>query len=192
MIDSLDRIEAMVPGLKGKMDKSTIGVGGHSFGAHTAQLVAGTTTVEPGRTRTSHADPRPKAFVLISPQGRGMLLDNHSWDQLTRPVLTVTGSKDWGRNGDPPDWRLDPYRLAASKQNYLLYIEGAQHGFGGIASHVPYNNAGPTDPDQLACVQSITTAFWNLYLKENHTAIKQLESGPVVGFGQTQGRIERR
>ena len=60
ILDSLDAIEAKVQGLKGKMDKKTIGVGGHSFGAHTGQLVAGTTTVDFGGVRTSHADPRPK------------------------------------------------------------------------------------------------------------------------------------
>ena len=41
ILDSLDELEANVAGLKGKIDRERIGVGGHSFGAHTSQLIGG-------------------------------------------------------------------------------------------------------------------------------------------------------
>jgi dienelactone hydrolase len=192
IIDSLDMIGAKVPGLKGEMDKKTIGVGGHSFGAHTAQLVAGTTTVDFGGTRTSHADARPKAFVLISPQGKGPQLDDQSWSKLTRPFLLVTGSNDWGRDGDPVDWRLDPYRLAASKTKYLLYIEGAYHDFGGIGGGVQYRNAGPPNPNQVTYVKSTTTAFWDAYLNDDQEAIAYLKSNQLAEFSKGAARIEHK
>jgi predicted dienelactone hydrolase len=192
ILDSLDTIEAKIQGLKGKMDKQTVGVGGHSFGAHTAQLVAGTTTVDATGARTSHADARPKAFVLISPQGKGPQLDDQSWADLTRPFLSVTGSHDWGRNEDPVDWRLDPYRLAASRERYLLYIEGAHHDFGGIGGGVQYRNAGPANADQLACVQSTTTAFWDAYLKDDRGALAYLKSDKLARFSKETVRIEHK
>ena len=37
VIDSLGEIEKRVPGLEGKLDRNRIGVGGHSYGAYTAQ-----------------------------------------------------------------------------------------------------------------------------------------------------------
>ena len=191
ILDSLDAIEAKVQGLKGKMDKKTIGVGGHSFGAHTAQLVAGTTTVDLGGVRTSHADPRPKAFVLISPQGRGPQLDDKSWEGLTRPFLSIIGSNDWGRNGDPVDWRLDPFRLASSTDKYLLYIEGAHHDFGGIGGGVAYRNAGPANANHLAYVLSATTAFWDAYLKDDREARSYLSTDVVSRMSQGEAKITR-
>ncbi|MCH5372661.1 MAG: EF-hand domain-containing protein [Planctomycetes bacterium] len=191
ILDSLDGIEAKVQGLKGKLDKKTIGVGGHSFGAHTAQLVAGTTTVDLGGVRTSHADPRPKAFVLISPQGRGPQLDDKSWEGLTRPFISITGSNDWGRNADPVDWRLDPFRLASSKDKYLLYIEGAHHDFGGIGGGVAYRNAGPANPNHLAYVISATTAFWDAYLKDDREARSYLSTDVVSRMSQGEAKVTR-
>ena len=191
ILDSLDGIEAKVPGLEGKLDKKTIGVGGHSFGAHSGQLVAGTTTVDFGGVRTSHADPRPKAFVLISPQGKGPQLDDRSWEGLTRPFISITGSNDWGRNADPVDWRLDPFRLAASRDKYLLYIEGAHHDFGGIGGGVAYRNAGPANPNHLAYVLSATTAFWNAYLNDDREARSYLSTDVVSRVSQGEAKVTR-
>jgi len=189
ILDSLDGIEAKVPGLKAKLDEKTIGVGGHSFGAHTAQLVAGTATVNLGGVRTSHADPRPKAFVLISPQGKGPQLDDKSWEGLTRPFLSITGSNDWGRKGDPVDWRLDPFRLASYTDKYLLYIEGAHHDFGGIGGGVAYRNAGPANPNHLAYVKSTTTAFWDTYLKQDEKAQDFLRSNRMAAVSGGEAKL---
>ena len=191
ILDSLDGIEAKVLGLKGKLDKKTVGVGGHSFGAHTAQLLAGTTTVDLGGGRTSHADPRPKAFVLVSPQGKGQQLDGKSWEEVTRPFISITGSNDWGRNADPVDWRLDPFHLASSTDKYLLYIEGAHHDFGGIGGGVAYRNAGPANPNHLAYVLSATTAFWDTYLKDNREARSYLSSDVVSRMSQGEAEATR-
>jgi dienelactone hydrolase len=133
ILDSLDEIEKKAEALRNKMDKKTIGVGGHSFGAHTAQLVGGVTTVDPfSKERVSHADKRPKAFVLLSPQGTGEMLDEDSWKSFTRPAIVITGSKDPGRKGEPYTWRLEPFKYAPPGDKFLLFIEGAHHGFGTI------------------------------------------------------------
>ncbi len=190
LLDSLDLIEARVGGLSGKLDQNAIGVAGHSFGAHTAQLVAGTTTVAPGGARSSHSDPRPLAFVLISPQGKGPMLDDEAWDGLTRPFLTVTGSLDWGRNGQPVDWRLDPHRLAASEDNYLIFIDGARHDFGGMTG-MPHTNAGPTNPNHLAYVRSTTLAFWDAFLKQEAKARSFLDAGVIEEVSQGEARLTK-
>ena len=41
VLDRLPEIETASAGLSGKLDASRIGVGGHSFGSHTAQMIAG-------------------------------------------------------------------------------------------------------------------------------------------------------
>lgn len=189
ILDSLNAIEKEVDALKGKMDQRTIGVGGHSFGAHTAQLVAGTTTVDLGGTRTRHADPRPKAFVMISPQGRGPQLDDTSWNELTRPFLSITGSRDWGRNREDVDWRLDPFRLAESRDKYLLYVDGAHHDFGGIGGGVAYRNAGPANSSHLAYVKSTTVAFWDAFLQGDSAASSYLRSRRVQQLSDGEAKL---
>lgn len=189
VLDSLDAIEAKAAGLKGNMDKQTIGVGGHSFGAHTAQLVAGTTTKDFGGKHTSHADPRPKAFVLISPQGKGPQLDEESWKPVTRPAIIITGSNDLGRNGQPVEWRLDPFKYAPPKDKYLLSIQGAYHGFGGITGPIRYRSAGPDNPNHLAYIKSTTTAFWDAYLKQDATAQSFLRSNKIHELSESEARL---
>jgi predicted dienelactone hydrolase len=41
VIDSSGEIEKLAPELRGKLDRSRIGVGGHSYGAYTAQAIGG-------------------------------------------------------------------------------------------------------------------------------------------------------
>ena len=43
LLDSLDVLEEDVPALEGKLDRDRVGVGGHSLGAFTAQVVGGAT-----------------------------------------------------------------------------------------------------------------------------------------------------
>jgi predicted dienelactone hydrolase len=189
LIDSLDAIEDRIESLEGKMDKKTIGVGGHSFGAHTAQLVAGTTTKSLAGVRSGHADPRPKAFVLISPQGKGPMLDEESWKTMTRPAVVITGSNDLGRNGQAVEWRLHPFEYAPPQDKYLLFIEGAHHGFGGITGPVRYRNAGGDDPNHLAYVKSTTTAFWDAYLKGEAQARAFLRSDEIRQVSEGEAKL---
>ncbi|MEW6186200.1 MAG: hypothetical protein AB1585_10730, partial [Thermodesulfobacteriota bacterium] len=70
VLDSLQKIESSRPVLKGKMDLKKIGLAGHSFGAFTALSVAGG-YAEPVRLIYGRTfdDPRPLAFLALSPPG---------------------------------------------------------------------------------------------------------------------------
>ncbi len=180
ILDSFDALVAAAPELTGKMDSTRVGVGGHSYGAHTAQLLAGVTTQTLGQSQpVSHADPRPLAFVMLSAQGTGEMLNDHSWDNLTRPALFATGSNDdSGRTGDPYTWRLEPFNYSPPGDKYLLFIEGAYHNYGGISgAHIV--STGPDNPVHVAYVQTVTLAFWDAYLKQDVSALVYLNS-PVM------------
>jgi hypothetical protein len=177
ILDSLDALVAAAPELNGKMDASRVGVGGHSFGAHTAQLLAGVTSQTSGQSQPiSHADPRPLAFVMLSAQGTGEMLNADSWDSLTRPALFATGSNDdSGRTGKPYTWRLEPFDYSPPGDKYLLFIEGAYHNYGGISgAHVV--STGPDNPQHVLYVQTVTLAFWDAYLKRDPLALEYLNS----------------
>ncbi|MFC1861144.1 alpha/beta hydrolase family protein [Chloroflexota bacterium] len=68
VLNSLEAI-ASAAGIMDKLDQSNIGMGGHSFGAHTTQLIGGALTNRLNGSQESHADPRPAALLMISPQG---------------------------------------------------------------------------------------------------------------------------
>ena len=191
ILDSLDKIEQAEPKLKGRIDHQVIGVGGHSFGAHTSELVAGVTARTLRRTMASHADERPLAFVWISPTGVGGQFTRDSFKEVKRPVLAITGSKDDSPiNQVKAASRREAYDLLPTGDKYFLYIDGAYHGFGGIAGDMAYRGSGPRWPDHVSYVQSTTLAFWDAYLKKESPAKESLKSGKIEDLTDGDAKLE--
>ncbi|RMD93418.1 MAG: hypothetical protein D6814_15685 [Calditrichaeota bacterium] len=190
VIDSLVVLAKRVPGLEGKMDRHTIGVGGHSFGAHTAQLIGGAALQGPGRGKKHRfSDDRPRAILLISPQGTGDGFTPASWKEMKRPVMVITGTNDTSpRNGKSYSWRTEVYRYAPPGDKFLIIIKGAYHGFGGIAGARRFKGSGPQNPQQVAMVQAATLAFWDAYLRDDAAARLYLKNKSLVEA--TAGAIE--
>jgi predicted dienelactone hydrolase len=154
IIDGLDRIEETYPELKGKIDRTKIGVSGHSYGAFTAMLIGGARTY-PGAT--SYADPRVKAVVAMSPQGASETfgLTTESWTEVRTPTLFMTGTMDRGMAEDEtPEWRRQAFELAPAGDKWLVVFEGATHGsFTGrigpsVAGSQMDENRPPIGPDR--------------------------------------------
>ncbi len=194
IIDSLSAISNRVAGLRGKMNLSRIGVGGHSFGAHTAQLIGGVEIVNPSNHRKfNFTDPRPAAILLISPSGTGPSLKPASFHGLTRPTMIITGTEDKSPlNGKGYRWRIGVYRYAPRGDKFLAVIQNAYHGFGGIAGPIRFPGSGPTNPRQVADVRALSTAFWNAYLKQDSTAAKFLTPKNIADFTAGEVRLQRK
>jgi predicted dienelactone hydrolase len=175
LLDSFADLEAKVPGLKGKLDPARVGVGGHSLGAFTAQVVGGATFDVGGETGKSLADPRVKAVVQLSGQGMGQMgLTEKSWERLTLPMLTVTGSKDRGAGGQGPGWKKEPFEKSPAGDKYHLFIEGANHfSFTGSLA------AGSEQKAIFGAVQQATLHFWDAYLKGDAPAKEWLHSAKL-------------
>jgi len=182
ILDSLDELEKLVPALKNKLDQTRIGIGGHSFGAHTSMLIGGTKIKHPVTGRlVSYADERPKALLLISPQGTGQALVPESWKSMTRPTLIITGTRDKSpRNGKSYAWRKEVFDNAPPGSCYLLMIDGAYHGFGGIAGKTRFPGSGPDDDDHVNYVRTTSLAFWDYYLKQKPAAKPTLHTDHVA------------
>ena len=192
VLDSLAEIEKRVPGLAGKLDGSRIGAGGHSYGAHTAQLIGGVRTHSvPGATETFR-DERVKCVLLLSPQGRGAILKQDSWKTLKAPAMVVTGSKDSSpRTGQGPEWRLDVYNFCPPGDKYLVYIDGAYHGFGGITGRV-WRGSGPANEDHVNIVKTTGLAFYDAYVKGDAKAKAWLASEAPGRAFESKIRYERK
>ena len=203
IIDQLDTIEAAVPGLAGRVDRSRAAAVGHSWGAQTAQSLLGARILdETGQVvGADMADSRITAGVLFAATGLGgddlhpfaqtnFPFMRPSFQELTTPTLVVAGDRDQSKmSSRGPDWFTDAYRHSPGATD-LLTLYGAEHALGGI---VGYEVAETTDenPERVAVVQRLSTAYLRTALHVDDAgwpAARTAFSGSTDPIGQVESR----
>ena len=130
---------------------------------------------------------------MISPQGTGGLLDEDSWNSFTRPAMVITGSNDSSPiSGKPYTWRLEVFEYMPPGDKYLVFIEDAYHGFGGITGNRIWAGSGPENPRHVEYVKSTTIAFWDAYLKNDERAFAYLNSDSLALETQGEARLTQK
>ncbi|MBI4909239.1 MAG: hypothetical protein HY820_36805, partial [Acidobacteria bacterium] len=124
--------------LTGRIDMSRVGVGGHSAGSSGSLSVAGAVRdIEGKRYGADYfGDPRPRAFVALSPSapGSSAMFDSSfndpstSWDDIPRPVIFFTGLGD-GHEQFPQGRRI-PYDKITPGDKYRLWVKDNDFGHG--------------------------------------------------------------
>jgi pimeloyl-ACP methyl ester carboxylesterase len=170
VLDQLDLIEASVPGLSGRLDRSRIAAAGHSWGGQTTSMLLGARILDSeGVVGEDMSDPRIRAGVLLATPGRGgtdlspfaaehFPFMNPSFADMTTPTLVIAGDRDQSAlSVRGPDWFTDPYFLSPGDKS-LLTLFGAEHSLGGISG---YNVAETTDEsaERVALIQRLTWAY---------------------------------
>ena len=192
VLDSLPELQKRVPALAGELDADRIGVGGHSMGAFTAGAIAGALVDLPGRPASKFADPRAKAVLLLSPQGPGEFgLTDHSWDRISLPLLSMTGSLDSGAGRQGPQWKKIPFERSQPGDKYHLFIDGANH-----MSFITADTLSPARATQaeaiLGYANSAALAFWDAYLKGEPAAKDYLQSDALANSSHGAAKLSRR
>jgi predicted dienelactone hydrolase len=166
LYEQLGRIERRLDRLPGSVDTRNVAMGGHSFGGHTAQLIAGA-SANTVTGRRSFAEPRFKAVLVISGQGPGGLFDRQSFQSMYGPMMFITGSEDRSPVSDEtPDNRRLAFDLAPPGDKFLLWIQGARHNFGGISDGDRRRLlSGPAHPEQVELVEIASTAFFDAFVR---------------------------
>ncbi|MCC6696367.1 MAG: dienelactone hydrolase family protein [Candidatus Hydrogenedentes bacterium] len=215
VLDTLPRLHEHVPGCAGRVDTDRIGIAGHSFGAYTALLLAGATLVDKEGATYRFADPRPRAFLVISGPGRDTKgLTSDSFRDLSRPMMVLAGSHD-----PPPDWSLDPmwrtepYAFAPDGDKYLAYLRGANHmSYIGPLFDIPLRDparrgtcarvlrrlarylASFAPPlDQVGIfdyTRIVSVAFWDAYLKDSPCARMYLRSAVLEHYSRHTVKLD--
>lgn len=170
ILDRLDLLEAAVPGLGGRLDRSRIAAAGHAFGGQTAGNLLGLRVLDPvSKAEEDLSDSRIKAGVLLATAGRGgadltpfaaehFPFMNPSFANMTTPALVIAGDKDDSPlSVRGPEWCTDPYFLSPGGKS-LLTLFGAEHSLGGIAGY-EVKETTDENPERVALIQRVTLAY---------------------------------
>lgn len=202
ILDKLDTIEAAVPGLTGRMDRSRVAATGHSWGAQTAQSILGARIVdEAGHVGEDMSDSRVSAGILFAATGLGGE-DLHpfaqanfpfmrpSFRELTTPTLVIAGDHDQSKmSSRGPDWFTDAYTYSPGATDLLTFYD-AEHALGGI---VGYEVAETTDenPERVAVIQRMSTAYLRTALhidEDSWPAARAAFSDSIYPIGRADRR----
>ncbi|TMR12736.1 chlorophyllase [Nonomuraea turkmeniaca] len=194
IVDQLDLIEASLPGLAGRTDRSRIAAAGHSWGAQTASMLLGARVLDaggvPGEDRS---DPRIRAGVLLAVPGTGgpdltpfaaehFSFMNPGFAEMTTPALVVAGEKDQSAlTVRGPEWFTDAYFLSPGAKS-LLTLFRAEHSLGGISGYTVTETTDES-PERVAVIQRLTWAFLRGALYPADTSWSAASADPL-------GRIE--
>lgn len=210
--DSFDKIEADNPEVKGKMARTKLGVGGHSFGALTSEIVVGARVTEPNLDQNSIHDNRFKAVLLLSASGvlTHPKLTPESWEPIHMPMMVMTGTYDKGVRGEDPSWRTEPYLYSAAGNKYLVFIKDANHMIfnGDPESSRKLKNFLGSDPvvstimshepsfkDYQRMFNEVKVAsviFWDASLKGDKSAKALLDGDGLRDFSGDTAKVSHR
>lgn len=176
ILNQLDTIEAALPGLAGRVNRSRIAATGHSWGGQTAQSLLGARILnEDGHVGEDMSDSRVTAGILFAATGLGgddlhpfaqanFPFMRPSFHELTTPTLVIAGDHDQSKmSSRGPDWFTDAYTHSPGATDLLTFY-GAEHALGGI---VGYEVAETTDenPERVAVIQRLSTAYLRTALR---------------------------
>jgi Chlorophyllase len=199
ILDELDRIEASVPGLGGRLDRDRVAATGHSYGATTASALIGAHVVGHDEDLS---DPRVSAGILLAVAGTGgenltpfaaenFSFMNPGFDAMAPPALIVAGDHDQSMlSTRGPDWWTDAYALSPGEKS-LLTLFGAEHSLGGIDAYGGMPHTPADSPALVALVQQMTTAYLRTALGVDESSWPAARDG-LAHEPQARGRVKSR
>jgi predicted dienelactone hydrolase len=202
VLDDLEVIEDAVPGLARRVDRARVAAVGHSWGGQTVQALLGARILdEHGRPGTDRRDARVTAGVLLAATGvagddlvpfaaERFPFMRPSFAELTTPTLVVAGDQDQSRMSTRgPDWFTDAFTQSPGATD-LLVLHGGEHTLGGISG---YEAAETTDedPERVAIVQRLTTAYLRSALDPQHDTWDRARAA-LAGTAAAPAHVEHR
>jgi dienelactone hydrolase len=204
VLDQLDVIDAQLTEFPGSLDIEQTAVAGHSFGGMIAMIKTGLEMQDAaGNVKTDYTDPRFRAAIIMSGVGQVPPLANMpqvaymtdaAFAELSRPLVASGGTLDEGNVGTgevyPWQWRMAPYELSPPGDKYSLVLKNADHYLGGLICRD--NRGGADDPQAVAVVRAVQTAFLDAYLKDDEAALEWLQAGDLQTMDGGRAELSHR
>jgi predicted dienelactone hydrolase len=164
---------------------NALGMSGHSFGAHTTLAMAG--------QRFPAEDPvreeRLAAFVAFSPSLPAQGNPIASFAGITRPMLSLTGTRDEDviGNGSTPERRAAVYDAFPAGRKAMLLLHDADHmTFGGQAGRALWLRRRDVEAARLESqhhrvIAGLTTDWWLAHLANDAPARARLAQPAGLG-----------
>lgn len=153
-----------------------VGMAGHSFGAVTAQALAGQRH-PPDYADSPWREPRLRAALAFSPSARSGD-PARAFGDIALPFLSITGGEDRTPMVDDvaPAQRLLPFGAMPAGGKYLLVFEGAGHAsFGGSDEGRRLDDRPAATERVRPLVQQASTWFWQAHLQGDAAALQALQ-----------------
>ncbi len=174
VLDEITRRQATGRDRWGSVRPTQVGMSGHSFGAHTTLGMAGQRY--PGFEGIS--EPRLASFIAFSPSLPPVGDAQRAFDRMTRPLLSITGTRDQDvlGNGSTPDRRIAVFAALPPGNKGHLVLQDADHmTFGGQAGRpaeiLPREQVTrDLQEPQHAVVADISTHWWRATLLGDEAA----------------------
>lgn len=178
-LDELTAMNASGP-LKGRLDMARLGMSGHSFGAVSTLTAAG---MKLGRRGIAQFhEPRFRAAIAYSPNKPIGARDvDAAFADVAIPILHFTGTEDGNPldPSQPPSDRQIPFRAIPAAGQYLVVLNGGDHGvFGGQRRR---GETVATDEAYHRLICEMSVAFWDAYLMDDAAARAWLRDGGAAG-----------
>jgi CubicO group peptidase (beta-lactamase class C family)/dienelactone hydrolase len=186
--DSIANILAEVQDFKGSVITDKYIAAGHSYGALTAQILAGAKLELQGDANktipTTLVDERVAGVIAVSPPGTlPNVLSNKTWSDFTAPQLVITGTKDVL----PPVW--NDYKMhevsfhsAVEGNNYLLVLKDVDHYFGHLIGRL--NETNNAQEQALKTVSDTALSFAKGYLSQDVNKRNQFAQMPLANLAE--------
>jgi predicted dienelactone hydrolase len=180
VLDQIHHRHAARQGRWASVRPGAVGMSGHSFGAHTTLGVAGQRY--PGFEGIT--EPRLASFIAFSPTVPLAGDAQRAFDRMTRPVLSITGTRDQDvvGNGATPDKRMAVFAALPAGGKGHLVLQDADHmtfaGQNGRAAEIVQRESVTRDlqPAHHALVAAVTTDWWRATLQGDAAARARLSA----------------
>jgi len=176
-LDQLERLNRDPDSpLHERLDLTSVGMAGHSFGAKTTQAVSGERFRRWGRV-IDFREPRIDAALPMSPSPQKRADPKDSFGEVAVPWLLMTGTEDAAPQAitsTTPEDRLRVFPALPSGDKYQLVLDGAEHH--AFTSYDTRKGQAMRNPNHHRVILATSTAFWDAYLKDDVGAKHWLRS----------------
>lgn len=181
-VDRLPGVEAAHAEIAGRIDRSRIGMSGHSFGALTTQIMAGQ-KLGRGRRLYGLRDKRFRAGIAYSMTATYNEGEDPAaiYGPIAMPMLYMTGTADDSPvTGSGYETRLPIFENARGPDQHLLVLDGADHmvfagSRGKLAAYEKMRR-------HREIIQTLSLCYWDAYLKEDEQAFEWLTGDGCLNY----------